>query len=137
MEQDFTAYYLADAAVSTQMEKADLRERWWFNQEGFLARDQEKAGSEYRDVDVLTYTKQKFTDFELTFTYQQTYNLTGIIIGTEAGAFPLKATEQGLEATGGVMLFLEAESHATAMGALENGYTNITQVRRRMEETHP
>ncbi len=132
MEEEFDAYYLADAAVSTAMEPVDLVENWWFNAQGYAARYEAGHGSEYEDVDVLTYTKQTYTDFELTYTYQQTYNRTGIIIGTQAGQFPLQATDQGLKATGGVMFFMEAEGNPNAMGDFVSGYTNQGESRQRL-----
>ena len=132
--KEFDAWYLADAAVSTQMEKVDVKTHWWLNKEGFLARDKQKSGSEFKDVDVLTWKKQSYTDFELTFTYQQNYGRTGIIIGTQEGQYPLRSTDKGLEAVGGLLLFVEAEGCVNAMGDFTNGYTNESQVRQRLDQ---
>lgn len=137
LADQFDAWYLADAAVSTTMEKVDVKENWWINNEGFVARDKEDRGSEYEKVDVLTYKKQKYTDFELTYTMQQTFHRTGIIIGTEAGQFPLGKVKDNLTAKGGIMLFVEAEGCTNAMGDFTSGYTNESQVRQRLDYDRP
>ena len=92
------------------------------------------SGSEYKDVDVLTYKKQKYTDFQVEFEVQQTFNRTGIIIGTEKGEFPIVSDNGILKANGGIMLFVEAEGVPNAMGDFTNGYTNMNQVRRRLTD---
>ena len=132
MKNDFDAYYLEDATKSSEMKKVDFFEKWWFNKQGFLARFKSGNGSETKKVDVLTYNKQEFTDFQVEFDYQQTYNRTGIIIGAEKGIFPIGEEDDTRVATGGVMLFLEAESVVNAMGDFTNGYSNKSELRRRL-----
>ena len=130
MKNDFDAYYLADVKKSAIMEKVDFLNNWWFNKQGLLGRFKSGNGSETTKVDVLTYNKQEFVDFQVDFDYQQTYNRTGIIIGGEQGVFPIGYEDEKLIAKDGVMLFLEAEGKPNAMGNFTNGYTNKDQLRR-------
>ncbi len=132
MKEDFDAYYLEDAAKSSDMKQVDLIENWWFNAQGFAARYEGKSGSESKDVDVLTYKKQRYTDFQMSFEVQQTFNRTGIIIGTEKGEFPIASDGKVLKANGGTMVFLEAEGVTNAMGDFTNGYTDGNYIRRRI-----
>lgn len=132
MKSEFDAYYLEDAAKTSTMKKVDLIENWWFNAQGFAARYEGKSGSESKDVDVLTYKKQKYTDFQVSFEVQQTFNRTGIIIGTEKGEFPIASDGKTLQAKGGLMIFLEAEGITNAMGDFTNGYTDGNNIRRRI-----
>ena len=113
--EQFDAYYLADASVTSDMVSADVKERWTMNDKGFISARKDTAGqdtgNETKNVDVLTFKGQQYTDFELTYTFQQASDRIGIIFGTKAGEFPIKKTEQGLEAAGGVMFYLSAEGH--------------------------
>lgn len=132
MKNDFDAYYLADASKSSSMQKVEFLNNWWFNKQGYLARFKSGNGSETKKVDVLTYNKKSYTNFQLDFEYQQTYNRTGVIIGGQQGVFPIGYKDDEMLANGGVMLFLEAEGDLNAMGAFTNGYTDKSNLRRRL-----
>ncbi len=132
VEKDFDAYHLEDASVSNKMVAVKVKDLWWINDKGYIARDEEKRSTETTDVAVLTYAKQKYTDFEVSFTYQQTWNRTGILIGTEKGKFPLQVKDKKNVAAGGIMLFLEAEGHVNALGDFVSGYTHETEVKQRV-----
>lgn len=117
----FDAYYLTNAEESSKLEKVELKDRWWLNQQGYLSRTESASGySVMDDVDVLTYTKQKFTDFELTYTYQQNWNRLGVLIGEDLGEYPLSYVDGKLSADRGVVYFVEAEGYQNAQGYLNN-----------------
>lgn len=117
----FDAYYLTDAKESSKLEKVELKDRWWLNQQGYLSRTESASGySVTDDIDVLTYAKQKFTDFELTFTYQQNWNRMGVLIGEELGEYPLSYENGKISADRGVVYFAEAEGYQNAQGYLNN-----------------
>ncbi len=132
LTEQFDAYYLEDAGKSTAMQKTVLAKNWFYNDKGYLARYKKAEGTETKDVDVLTYKVQKYTDFELTYTYQQNWHRTGVIFGTEAGQFPLQVTDNGVEAAGGVMFFLEAEGTPNTMGDIASGYNIENEARQRL-----
>lgn len=117
----FDAYYLTDAKESSKLEKVELKDRWWLNQQGYVSRTESASGySVTDDIDVLTYTKQKFTDFELTFTYQQNWNRMGVLIGEELGEYPLSYENGKISADRGVVYFAEAEGYQNVQGYLNN-----------------
>ena len=130
VKNDFDAYYLANVETSAIMEKVEFYNNWWFNKEGMLGRFKSGNGTETSKVDVLTYNKQEYVDFQVEFDYQQSYNRTGIIIGGEQGVFPIGYENDKMVAKEGVMLFLEAEGKPNAMGNFTNGYTTKSQLRK-------
>ena len=86
------------------------------NDKGFVAAKKDSTGDETKNVDVLTFKGQEYTDFEVTYTFQQSEHRMGIILGTDKGKFPLEKTEEGWKAAGGVMFFLSVEGHRIARG---------------------
>ena len=134
-EKDFDAYYLNNGKETAAMEKVDMDANWYFDNNGYAKRWKELAGNEYQDVDVLTYKKRQFEDFQVSFYVQQTFNRMGIIIGGTEGQYPVVGDSDGekLKANGGVLLFVEAEGNSNAMGDFTNGYNIVREVRRRIE----
>lgn len=126
VEKDFAAYHLADATVTGKMDKVDLKDRWYLNDGGILTRTTTYDKSitwkyaETKDVDVLTYTKQQYTDFELTYTYQQTARRMGVVIGGDLGVYPLEWQNDKLVAEKGAIFYLEAEGYSNIKGHLNN-----------------
>ncbi|MBQ8804462.1 MAG: Ig-like domain-containing protein [Tyzzerella sp.] len=126
VDKDFDAYYLADATVTSKMEKVDIKDRWYLNNGGILTRtttydtDITWRYAETKDVDVLTYTKQQYTDFELTYTYQQTARRLGVVIGGDMGVYPLSWQNDKLVAEKGAIIYLENEGYSDVKGHLNN-----------------
>ena len=122
VEKLFDAYYLKDVKESNKLEQVKLKEKWWLNKGGFLTRVSGGSGITINEnMDILTYKKRKFTDFELTFSYQQTYQRMGIILGGELGEYPLYYNDKGKLATeNGAVLFIEAEGYPNVKGHLHN-----------------
>jgi len=125
VEELFDSYYLADATVSSKMQKVELKDRWKLDN-GILARKTicdtkvDWAYTELQDVDVLTYTEKKYADFEMTYVYQQTGRRLGVVIGGEMGEYPLSYVNGKLTATNGAVIFLENEGHSNVKGHLNN-----------------
>lgn len=121
---EFDAYYLADAEKSTKLEMVDIKEHWWINKGGYLSRITGASGiKETSDVEILTYKKQQFKDFELTYTYQQTYQRIGIMIGGDLKNYPIYFKDGKLAADKGALFFVEAEGYPNVKGHLNN-YTS-------------
>lgn len=122
IEEIFDAYYLTDLKESNVLQKVDLKEHWWLNNGGFITRTETCEGkySVTDDVEILTYTKQQYTDFELTYTYQQNWQRLGVIIGGELGKYPLSYKDGTLTADNGALVFLEAEGYLNVKGHLNN-----------------
>ena len=119
----FDAYYLKDAKETSKLEKVNLKDRWWLSDGGFVSKTEDYVGDQYTvtaDVDVLTYTKQKFTDFEMTYTYQQNWQRLGVIIGEELGQYPLAYKNDKLKVNQGVLYYLEAQGQSNVQGNLNN-----------------
>ena len=118
----FDAYYLKDAKESSKLEKVDVKKHWWLNDRGFLSRTT-SSKSDYsvvNDVEVLTYTKQKFTDFEMTYTYEQNYNRLGVLIGGDLGEYPISYVDGKITVDKGALVFIEAEGYVNVKGHLNN-----------------
>lgn len=123
--KEFDAYYLEDASVSTELKKVDIKEHWWINNGGFLSRNNGASGiKETSDIELLTYAKRKFTDFELTYTYQQTYQRLGIVIGGDLKNYPLSVNNGKITANKGSVFYVEAEGYPNVKGHLNN-YTSL------------
>lgn len=124
VDELFDAYYLKNAEESNKLEKVNLNEHWWLNNKGFLSRSETyTSGDAYtvtEDVEVLTYTKQKFTDFEMTYTYQQTWGRLGVVLGEDLGEYPLKYVDGKLRADNGALYYLEIEGRSNVQGNLNN-----------------
>ena len=121
VDKDFDAYYLKDAKESNKMEKVDIKEHWWVNKGGFVSRATNASGyTVEEDVEVLTYTKQTFTDFEMTYTYHQNWLRFGVLIGEDMGEYPLSYVDGKLTADKGAVVFLEAEGYTNVQGHLYN-----------------
>ena len=123
----FDAYYLKDAQETSKLEKVNLKDRWWLTDGGFVSRTEDYEGDQYTvtaDVDVLTYTKQKFTDFEMTYTYQQNWQRLGFIIGEELGQYPLNYKDGKLQANQGALYYVEAQGQSNVQGNLNNWTAN-------------
>jgi len=121
VDKIFDAYYLADAKKASKLEKVSLKEHWWLNNEGFLARAKSSSGySITEDVEVLTYTKEKFTDFEMTYTFQQNWLRLGVMLGEDLGEYALSYKDGKLSADRGALYYLEAEGYSNAQGYLNN-----------------
>ena len=136
VENMFDAYYLKDAKESSKLEKVDLKEHWRLSTDGLLSR--KTSAAEYSvtdDVEILTYTKQKYTDFELTYTYQQTWLRLGILIGGDLGTYPLEYSEGKLVAQNGAVVYLEAQGYSNVQGHLSK--TNNSNLLYRILRTAP
>ena len=119
VDEMFDAYYLTNAKETSAMEAVDIRDHWWLNTGGFLSRMKSSTGySVTEDVEVLTYTKQEYTDFEMTYTYQQNWLRLGVLIGGELGEYPLSYVDGKLTADRGAVIFLEAEGYSNLQGQL-------------------
>ncbi len=117
----FDAYYLSDAKESKKLEKVDIKDRWWISNGGILTRTKSASGySVTQDVDVLTYAKQKYTDFEMSYTYQQNWLRMGVIIGGEQGSYPVYYENGKITADNGALIFLEAEGYTNVQGNIKN-----------------
>ena len=137
VDKDFDAYYLKDAKESSKMEKVDMKEHWWVNQGGFVSRATNSSGyTVEKDVEVLTYTKQTFTDFEMTYTYHQNWLRLGVLIGEDMGEYPLSYVDGKLTADKGAVVFLEAEGYTNVQGHLYN-MTKTDQLLYRTTKTIP
>ena len=126
VDKDFDAYHLTDATVTSKMEKVDIKDRWYLNDGGILTRtttydaDITWRYAETKDVDVLTYTKQQYTDFELTYTYQQTARRLGIVLGGDMGVYPLSWQNDKLIADKGAIVYIESEGYSNVKGHVNN-----------------
>ena len=125
VEEMFDAYYLEDAEKSTELERVELKKHWRINNGGFLARNNSASGiKETSDIEMLTYSAREFYDFELTYTYQQTYQRLGIVIGGDNKTYPLSIVDGRTVGTGGSIFYVEAEGYPNAKGDLHN-YTSL------------
>ncbi len=125
VEDMFDAYHLEDASVSNKLNKVNLEEHWWLGNDGFIARTNEVYSSSLtEDVDILTYTKQKYTDFELTYSYRQSWQRLGIMLGTELGEYPLSINNKKLQTGKGSIFFMEAEGNPILTGQAAS-YTDV------------
>ncbi len=127
VEELFDAYYLTDAKESGKLEKVNLKEHWWLNNGGFLSRTTTSSGyTVEKDVEVLTYTKQTFTDFEMTYTFQQNWLRLGVSIGEDLGEYPIFYENGKLTADKGALIYFEAEGYTNIQGHLNNTTTKNT-----------
>lgn len=138
VEKLFDAYYLDNVKESSKLEKVKLKEKWWLNKGGSLTRVKGGTAIDVNgNMDILTYKKQKFTDFELTYTYQQTYQRTGILIGGDLGEYTLSCDENGkLQADKGAVIYIEAQGYPNVKGHLHN-YTNKSDLLYRVTTLAP
>ncbi len=128
VEEMFDAYYLSDASKSTRLDKVNLAEHWRLSRFGYLSRAiNVNDSSLVNDVEVLTYTAKKYTDFELTYSYQQTYQRLGVMIGTEPGEYPIAVENNKKTSDKGAIFFISAEGRPYVSGKL-TGYTNMTEL---------
>lgn len=70
---------------------------------------------------LLTYSRQRFTDFELWVTFEQCWNRYGVVFGAEEGGFPYSGGADGarLQPGSGVLAYVEAEGSRTAAGRID------------------
>ena len=137
VDEIFDAYYLSEAKKSSKLEKVKLKEHWWLNNEGFLARAKSASGySVIEDVEVLTYTKEKFTDFEMTYTFQQNWLRLGVMLGEDLGEYALSYKDGKLTADKGALYYLEAEGYSNAQGYLNN-WTDKDNMKYRVNKFAP
>lgn len=121
VENMFDAYYLENVKESSKYEAKEVADRWFVNKDGFITKIHAGSGITVNEgVDILTYNKQKFTDFELTYTYQQAYHRLGIIIGSEKDTYPLQYSNKKLTADKGALFYVEAEGYPNVKGSLHN-----------------
>lgn len=121
VEEMFDAYYLENAEESTELEAVELKEHWYINNGGYLSRNTSANGiQEFSDIELLTYSAREFTDFELTYTYQQSYQRLGIVIGGDGKTYPLTRVNGTTTGTGGSIFYVEAEGYPNLKGDLHN-----------------
>ena len=134
LNKDFNAYRISSCETSDEAESANIEDVWTVSAQNRLAPDSSTAGTDFKNLSILTYNQKQYTDFEATITFQQSWNRFGIMFGTNLGKFAYTGSSAStVRSEGGVFVYVEAEGGRVASGAVTGGSGNHPNFNRNSE----
>ena len=134
LDGDFDAYYYETVENDTFGEAEELDTRWRL-QNNRLTIKTPSDGSYFKNMAALTYTKHSYKNFQATYTFSQSSQVFGIMLGTAPGEFAYTGTTTwtselpygDIASHGGIVVIIDSEGKIRILGAVENGYQRTTE----------
>lgn len=134
LDGDFDAYYYETVENDTSGAAEELDTRWRL-QNNRLTIKTPSDGSYFKNMAALTYTKHSYKNFQATYTFSQSSQVFGIMLGTAPGEFAYTGTTTwtselpygDIASHGGIVVIIDSEGKIRILGAVENGYQRTTE----------